>query len=403
MSDALLARELDSAIAGEPANDEARALAALLVAVAEPARVPVSGTELERALAATRPVARTKDRRRYAGAALVFACVAIAVAFFARSPGTDTQARAARAVDATFFVVEQVKPASPKLFPASTVAGYVDGATGRAHVRVDTAAETVVSKNGSVARWTESANTLTFAPSCAVLPGGCAEAVDPLTLYVEAVDDPGVHSRRVAGGYELTLRHGRLEQRVVVDGRTFVPRRIERLQDGRLVSTTTFTVLERQHEPPGADAWAMAPHPGARVVQLTGAGAKVRVVSVSPLRRPVPGTRWLGPSYDGSPARVELVRLTGARHATRVRYGSVVVWNYGEIAPPAIAAARTAPAKVFVERGALIHVYFGKTPLVVAEASFGDANVAIVSRAGDKLDVLTALEQLVRVRRAGSP
>jgi predicted Zn-dependent peptidase len=49
MPDRALALELDRALAGEDAGDEARELAALLVAAAEPARFTVADDELERA------------------------------------------------------------------------------------------------------------------------------------------------------------------------------------------------------------------------------------------------------------------------------------------------------------------------------------------------------------------
>jgi len=400
-----LAMELDRALAGEAAADEARELAALLVAAAEPARVPVTDAELERALRATRPGLAPKRRWRVSpllvAPAAVAAAAVVAAVLLVRGPGSAVQARAARAVDATFFVVERIRPARPSLFPATDVSGYVDGRNGRAHVRTGLSAETVVRSNGAVERWTAAGNVITFAPTCTVLPGGCSESLDPLALYLRTIETKGVRARRTHAGYELTLRWGRVEQTVVVDAVKYLPLRILSRQDGKLVSTTTFVVLERQTAPVSGDAWVMSSHPGARVVELTPRGRRVRVESVSPAR-PTAGLRWLGPAYEGSRAKVAEVRLTGGR-AMRIRYGELDVWNYRRVAPPATLQGRTGAAKVFAFDGGVVHAYFGPSQSQVAVASFGDRNVAVVSRSGDKIDAVRAVMRLVVVRRPGSP
>jgi hypothetical protein len=398
-----LALELDRALAGEEAADEARELAALLVAAAEPARVPVSDAEVERSLARVRlPAGRRRNHRRFAIPALaVAAAVAAALVLVLRVPGTDVQARAARAVDAIFFVVETVRPAQPGLFPPTDISGYVDGRTGRAHVHTGIAGETVVAADGRVERWSAAGNVLTYAPSCTALPGGCSEALDPLDLYVRTVEAPGVETRRTAAGYELRIRSGRVEQTILVDRSTYLPRHIEWRQAGRLVSRTTFVALERQRKPLTPDAWTMSPHPGARIVELAARGRRVRVLSVQPVRPPA-GLRWLGPIHDGYHARVDEVRLTGGR-AIRIVYGPLVVWDYDRVAPPAALHGRSGPAKVFQVGQALVHVYFGPGESQVAVASFAHGTVAVVSRSGDKIDAIRAVEHLLTVKRPGSP
>jgi hypothetical protein len=401
-----LAAELDRALAGEPAGSEARELASLLVAASNPARFEVADAEVEQALARTeRP--RTRARRRprlLPGLALAGAAAAAAlVAWQLRTPGVDVQAKAARAVDATFFVVQEVRPARPGTFPPTTISGYVDGRDGRVHARISSSsglnAETVVQANGTVERWLSSSNTVTVAPSCRVLEAACADLLDPFSLYVRAVESPDVTTRHAGSTYRVTLRRGRVEETAVVDGATFLPRRIEWRQDGRLYSTTRFAALERQTSPVSAEAWDLSPHPGARVVQLTDRGKRVRILAVRParLRR---GELWLGPSYDGHKARVDAVELTGGT-ATRISYGPVVVWDYREVAPPAVAQNRTLPAKVFaIPGGGIVHAYFGESETVVAEASFGDQNAAVVSVGGEKDVAVRAVQQL---RRRGPP
>jgi hypothetical protein len=189
-----------------------------------------------------------------------------------------------------------------------------------------------------------------------------------------------------------------VQETVVVDARTFLPRRIEWRQSGKPISTARFVALERQAKPIDIEAWAMSPHPGARIVQLTATGERVRVLSVRP-SRPGPRLRWLGPSYNGYRARVSEVRLTGGS-ATRVAYGPLVVWNYTTVVPPSVTQSRDLPAKVFAIPGAVVHASFGESGGQVAEATFGDGNAAVVSSSGDRVDVVRAIQQL---RRPGSP
>jgi hypothetical protein len=405
VADDLLAVELDRALTGESTSSEARRLASLLVAAAEPARFEVADAELEHALARTaRPELRRRRTSLVPGIALAGAAVAAAIVVWQlRTPGTDVQAQAAHAVDATFFVVEEVRPAARGAFPPTTISGYVDGRSGRVHARVSStaglSAETVVRPNGTVERWVSSSNTVTVAPSCRQLQPACADLLDPFALYVRAVESADVTTERDGGTYRVTLRRGHVEETAVIDATTFLPRRIEWRQDGRLYSLTRFVALERQASPVSQDAWELSPHPGARVVQLNARGRHVRVLSVVPgtVRR---GDFWLGRSYEGHAARVESVRLTGGA-ATRITYGPLVVWNYGDVAPPAVAQNRVLPAKVFaIPGGGVVHAYFGESTTVVAEAEFGDRNAAVVSTGGDKEAAVRAVQEL---KRRGSP
>ena len=393
-----LAQELDRALAGEDVGIEARELAALLVAVAEPARFDVPDAELERALAAALPVRRTRRRPLRALALAAAVAGVVAATWLARTPGVDVQAHAARALDATFFVVEEVRPAQSGLFPVTDVSGFIDGRTSRAHMRLSTtsglAAETLVRADGRVERWVAGTETISVAPSCGALPGGCEEALDPLSLYLRTVEGGAATTERVGTDYVLTIHGTHVEERVTVDGRTYLPRRIEWRQDGRLVSTARFLALERQTVPLSPDTWSLDQHPGARIVQIDRSGRPVRVLAIRP-GRIHPGVRWLGPSYGGHRARVSEVSLTGGR-ATRIDYGPLVVWDYGAVVPPAVLQARNAPAKVFAIPGGIVHAYFGVGDTVVADASFGSTNTAVVSTQGQKVDALRAVQALHR-------
>lgn len=392
----ILALDLDRALDGEETGLEARELAALLIAAAEPARVPVTDSELARALMSARLPRRASRRRLVQALALGTAvAVAAAVAWAVRIPGSEVQARAASALEDTFFVVQEIR--SP-LFPATDISGYVDGANGRAHLRVSKrvgglVSEIVLQPDGRVERWLAASNTTTLAPTCAALPGGCAETLDPLDLYLRTVERASV--RKVGDVYTLTIREGHVEQIATIDARTYLPRRIEWRQGGRTISDTRFSALERQRAPVGAPAWRLSDHPTARLVQLTTSGRPVRVLSTKPSALPK-GARWLGPTHDGYPARVERVQLTGGT-VTRITYGPLAVWNYGVIVPPSVLQLRGVPAKVFAIAGGIVHASFAEDgSSVIADASFGDRNVAVVSSAGDKIDTVRAVQQLTR-------
>jgi hypothetical protein len=326
------------------------------------------------------------------------------VATLGRGPGLDVRASAARAIAATYFFDARIVPAVPRLFPAAEVTGFVDGTDGRAHVHVystegATIAETVLQPNGSVARWLARGNTTIVAASCAALPGGCGETFDPLGLYARALETPNVRVHAVRGGYELRLRSARVLQVVRIDGKRFLPRSIDWLQDGRRIATVRFNLLERQSKRVVPEAWAMAPHLGARVVQLLRNGRPVRVLRVR-AARPTHGIRWLGPAYLGNRARVAEVVLTGGI-ATRVTYGRIVVWNYRSVVPPEVLSAQSLAAKVFpLRNGAIVHVYFARGAREVAVVSYGVENAAVVSMRGVNLDVVAAAQ---RLRRPESP
>ena len=180
-----------------------------------------------------------------------------------------------------------------------------------------------------------------------------------MTLYTRTIADDGVTSRRVGDTYRLTIHGARLDEIVVVDAHSYLPRRIEWRRGGRLVSSTRFLALEPQRETPDADTWRLDEHAGAVVRQYGRAGRRVRILSIGP--GSLGGNdRWLGAAYRGVPARVSTVELTDGR-ATRVDYGPLIVWNFGTIVPPPVLQGRQAPAKVFPIRGGVAHVYYGAT------------------------------------------
>ena len=281
MREQTLAAELERALAARKQHAEARELAALLVAAAEPARFDVSDDEVERALASARP------RRCHSGAP--FRCSSpprlwswsVWPSCSCRRRATTCRPAHSRRCNRPSSWSRRFARRRPGLFPTSEVSGFVDGARGRAHMRISSgaglAAEVVVRENGSVARWQSAGNTIALATSCDHLPGGCAEALDPLTLYTRTLSDDGVTSQRVGDTYRLTIHGARLDEIVVVDAHSYLPRRIEWRQRGRLVSRTRFLALEPQREAPDADTWRLDEHPRAIVGSTAVDGRPVRV------------------------------------------------------------------------------------------------------------------------------
>ena len=352
---------------------EARELAALLVAAAEPARFDVSR---RRGRACARLGAPASGGHGGAACRLLVAAAAVVVvgaAFvFLRTPGDDVQARALAAVQPTFFVVEEIRPAQPALPSKRGLRLRRRDARPRAHAdlvarrtcrRGRTPRETGASRAGS-----PRATRSLLATSCDRLPGGCAEALDPLTLYTRTLADDGVTSR--AGRRRLPVDDPRCAaRRDRRRGCAFVSPAQDRVAPtaGGSSRRTRFLALEPQREAPDADTWRLDEHPRAVVRQYGRAGRPVRVLAVRPGSLGA-NDRWLGRAYGSVPARVTTVELTDGR-ATRIDYGPLTVWNFGTIVPPPVLQGRNAPAKVFPIRGGVAHVYYGAGSTVVAEAS----------------------------------
>jgi hypothetical protein len=398
MSDTFLASELDRALAGEDAADEARELAALLVAAAQPARFDIADDELERRLALVRPPRPAHRRPRLVLAFAAAVALAAAAALFLRTPSDDVEAKAARALDRTYYVTEQVRPARTGLFRPTEITGLVDPRRSLGHWRVYDGAELVSEtrvEGDRVTRYDARSHTLTVAESCRALASGCAEVLDPVELYRRTLGSGTTAARKQGDDWRLTLRGGAdVEQVVTVDGKTYLPTRIESRDDGRLVSTVRIVTLERE---PGArpEDFALGDHPGARVRYVAANGEPVRAESARPIHVPADAL-WLGPTYGGYPARAEEVRFN-AGTAVRIAYGPIAVWNYDRFVPPALAAARGTLAKtVTLESGALARIYFGSTGALVSDVELDGRRAGVVSAAAGKEDVVRATELLRR-------
>lgn len=377
--DVMLARRLAEALDGRAQpTGELEAIVRVLEAAAAEARFGVSADETERALAAARPRPR-RARRLWPVAAAAAAAAVLAVALVLASPFSspstvDVQAEALAALGgpgAVLEVVEQITPGPAGGFAASTRTGWIDGARGRAAWTQRTAAGTVVDETllerGRITRYDPATQTAVVARTCAALTTGCATAVDPIAVYRQALlraSAASAHSVTFAGrsAYRFSLPVQRLPdaarvaQIVTVDARTLLPERIAwRVREpsgpertAAVIDIANVTVVARDMAPDTAFTLPLAP--GTTVTQLAAPGRPVRLIATRPLtlaeaRALRPRIDWLGPRFAGhAPDAITLFRYNSGV-AVRMRYGLLVLWNYGAVVPPRLLANLLVPVK----------------------------------------------------------
>jgi hypothetical protein len=376
-----LARMLADALdGGEPPTGELCALVRVLEAAAAEARFEVAGEVTEGALGAARPRRRAR-RRLWPAAALAAAVVAAAAAIvlagpFGSGPSADVQAHALAALGGpgtVLEVVERITPGRAGGFASSTRSGWIDPARGRAQWTQRTDHGVVVDETlvvgGRITRYDPATDSAVVARSCAALATGCASAVDPIAVYRRALTRfAATETQRItfrgrpAYRFALPVQQlpdaARVAQVVTVDARTLLPRRIEwrvRRPGGRprieaIIDIREVRVTPRDEVPDDAFAIAMPPHTA--ITELQAKGRPVRLTGVRRLtlaraRALRPAIEWLGPRFGGH--RLEAIELLryGDGTAVRLRYGPLVVWNYGAVIPPPLLATVGVPLKQF--------------------------------------------------------
>ncbi len=379
--DVTLARALAEALDGraEPTG-ELQAIVRVLEAAAAEARFDVAPAETERALEPARPQPR-RVRRRWpipaaiaAGAAITLAAALVLVSPFGSSRAVDVQAQALAALGgpgAVLEVTERVAPGPAGGFAASVRTGWIDPARGRSVWTQRTAAGTVVDqtlvKPGRITRYDPATASAVVARTCAALATGCAAAVDPVAVYRQALlrvsatsARPVTFAGRSAYRFSLPVLRladaARIAQVVTVDARTLLPERIEWRVRGPHGPARTAAVIDIEHVAAVArdlapqDAFTLPLAPGTTVTQLAAPGRPVRLVSTRRLtlaqaRALRPQIDWLGPRLRGR--RLDAITLyrynDGA--AVRLRYGRLLVWNYGPVVPPPLLSRLLVPVK----------------------------------------------------------
>ena len=150
-----------------------------------------------------------------------------------------------------------------------------------------------------------------------------------------------------------------------------------------------------------ATEWSLAPHPGAKVVELTRT-AGTSESSACRLRKPSRRDPLARPERTAARARkvetVDADRRDGNAHHVRPARSSGTT---ATVTPPAVLEGRGPAEKVFaLPGGAIVHAFFGMEARQVAVVTYGAESVGIVSTTGDHVDVVRAAQQLTR---PGSP
>jgi hypothetical protein len=428
-----LAARLDRVLDGhERADGELAALAALLERAAKPTRFEVDEADVQAALGRVRPrLARTRHRPRLRlwpalGVAAVAAAAAVVAILLTRGPGLEVEDDALAALGGSssiLRVVERIEPTRPGAFPISVRVGWLAPDDGKArwdqYVRGRKVTETLVER-GRVSRYLLTENVVIVGTSCRAFASGCAELVDPIDLYRRALQSQSARtaSTTYAGrpAYVLTLPVQtlpdalRIEQRVTIDKRTFLPRLIEWLErrpgeeprSFSLIRIRKVRVLPRAS---GRDVFQLAAPPNVRIVQRVGPGVRVvkfgeRALTFAQARSLRPRLRWLGPDYFGQRVTaIEEVRWN-AGTAYRIRYGEMLtLWNYGAFVPPEIAANRYVLAKIIpLPGGGIVRFYQTLDGRLVAEREGAERSVALIGPQLGKEDFFQALDRLLPLR-----
>jgi hypothetical protein len=413
------AAELAAALEGAAASDDVRALARLLEDAAGSVRFDVPPSEVETAL--TR-VPRQRPRRLQipVRAVAALAAVAAAVAVVAipplRGSPVDVEARAASAVGRLAVLHEVSQISSPGgVLPPGGLSSWIDRSGGGRRValtRTDQSGRAVaeiLSVPGRYLRYQPEEGSAVTGPSCRAVASGCAELLDPVELYRQALVRHGIEraEKVTADGrtaYRFTLPlpagAGAVRQVVTVDGETFLPVTIDwrdRTGTVAVIHTEFVQQVAPGHVPAGTFDLALAP--GTTVRQVLGDGTDVRVAGIRPtslhaLRASGLEAGWIGPRLHGRAlTAVDLVRFSGGARAVRYRYGAATVWSYAEAVPPALRAGHLSPTKILTDAdGRTVH-FFETLSGIAAERDLAGVTVAVTAPRLAKIDVFAALQQ----------
>ena len=427
-----LARVLDGEEAG---HGEARELAALLERAAEPARFVVETEEVERALrrvrprlamGAAQPAPRPRLRFALAGVAAL-AVTAIAVLTLTRTTGVPVEERALAALGtrgSVVRIVQRIEPAAVGAFGGSVRSGWIDSVGERARwdqfVERRLVTSTLVER-GRVSRYILADNVVIVGSSCRAFASGCAEATDPIAFYRTVLARRGVASvrrTRAAGRtvYELILPVQslpdavRIEQRVLVDAKTYLPVRIEWRdhppgREARTVTVITVTRIRRFAASRVPNAFELRVPWNVRVVQRAGVDRPLRKLAerrltLAQARAVRPRLRWLGPDYRGFMPlrRVTEVRWNAGRAFLFEYEGGLRLWNYDRVIPPELLSDRFGFAKTIPIGNRVARFYESRRGFFVGELEGVPWSVALVAPQFGKIDVIGALRDLRELR-----
>jgi hypothetical protein len=422
-----LAVELARALDGEQRPSGAvAALVTVLERATEPARFQIADDVVERELVRVRPrlerrrqpSLRPASRLALTFGAVAAAAIAIVVFTFVSLPGTDIEAKALSALGGPRSILEireRIEPVTPGAFTSSTRTVWLDSSRGVAHwvqLADERRVEEVLVEHGRMRRFLPGQHLLIVGSSCRAFASGCAELVDPVAFYRHALAAGGsIESKRDGGVYRLTLPLQnlpdavRIEQEVTIDARTFLPTEIvwkDQRPGGKLrpVSRIRIESIERIPRSQVYNQFELPVPAGTHIEQRTASGKPLRKLgetrlTVAQARSLEPSLLWLGREFAYRKL-TSIERLDwNAGSAYRIRYGSITLWNFSDVVPPAVLSVRvSAPPKPVPIRGNVAHFYYTPSGRVAAEIDRAGYSVAIVAPTETKTDILGGLEQL---------
>ena len=425
MPDVVVAEQLARALAGEPTGvDEADHLARLLREAVVPARFVVTPDETERALARL-PRSRARRLRPLGLIAAAGIAIAITAALVvglpeSRTPGVDVEAQALAAIRDTRPIVEIVmrvqRPGSGERVIRTQWSG-TDGRT-RVRERLDgSVIEDILREpGGRVVSYQASSRRVVVAPSCHSLAGVCSELIDPISFYRDRLASGHVSRlttirfggrpafRFTLAAQSLGAGTTRIEQVVIIDAATYLPRRIvwREIRSGRSNLDAVFdvtSIVPLAEDP--QQAFTVPAPPGTPVVQVNESGVDLGRPAVASLTlaeagAEFPDALWVGRRYHGLRlTRVDAVHWRSGA-ALRLDYGPLTVWNFNRVIPPLLLDSRTLPAKPFPSNGVTARFYVAGHHLV-AERDLPQNSVAVIAPELSKLqmfDVISAVRPL---------
>ena len=425
MPDVVVAEQLARALAGEPTGvDEADHLATLLREAVVPARFVVTPDETERALARL-PRSRARRLRPLGLIAAAGIAIAITAALVvglpeSRTPGVDVEAQALAAIRDTRPIVEIVmrvqRPGSSERVIRTQWSG-TDGRT-RVRERLDgSVIEDILREpGGRVVSYQASSRRVVVAPSCHSLAGVCSELIDPISFYRDRLASGHVSRlttirfggrpafRFTLSAQSLGAGTTRIEQVVIIDAATYLPRRIvwREIRSGRSNLDAVFdvtSIVPLAEDP--QQAFTVPAPPGTPVVQVNESGVDLGRPAVASLTlaeagAEFPDALWVGRRYHGLRlTRVDAVHWRSGA-ALRLDYGPLTVWNFNRVIPPLLLDSRTLPAKPFPSNGVTARFYVAGHHLV-AERDLPQNSVAVIAPELSKLqmfDVISAVRPL---------
>ncbi len=419
MPDIVVAEQLARALVGEPTGvDEADHLARLLREAVLPARFAVMPDETERALAR---LPRTTRRRlrplrlvAAAGIAISIATALVVALPESRTPGVDVKAQALGAIRDTGLIIEIVTRVQRPGSSGRVIRTQWSGTDGRTRVRErlnGSVIENILREpGGRVVSYQASSHRVVVAPSCHSLAGVCSELIDPISFYRDQL--AAGHASRLTtirfGGrpafrfilpaQSLGASTTRIEQVVIIDAATYLPRRIVwresrsgRSNVGAVIDVTSIVPLaEDPHQ-----VFSVPAPPGTPVVQVNEGGGDLGRPAVARLTlakaaAEFPDAQWVGRRYHGLRlTRVDAIRWTSGA-ALRLDYGPLTFWNFDRVIPPPLLDSRTLPAKTFPSNGVTARFYVAGQHLVV-ERDLPQDSVAVIARELSKLQMFDAI------------